>query len=44
MAKEPVRVPAIPGTQQDVVTVPNKFGTTKQLDPTWQAPTPPAQK
>ena len=44
MAKEPVRVPAIPGTQQGVVTVPNKFGTTKQLDPTWQGVTPPAQK
>jgi hypothetical protein len=39
-----VRVPAIPGTQQQVVAIPNKFGTTKQLDPTWSAPTPPSQK
>jgi|HubBroStandDraft_4_1064222.scaffolds.fasta_scaffold35407_4 hypothetical protein len=44
MTDPKVRVPAIPGTQQQVVAVPNKFGTTKQLDPVWASPTPIAQK
>jgi hypothetical protein len=44
MTNKQVRVPAIPGTAQQVAAVPNKFGTTKQLDPVWSAPTPPSHK